>query len=459
MVVKEIIHEIDSIVDQEFDSLIASLQDFLKLKSISAQNIGMEECASFLKDTMESIGIDCKLLRRDGAFPVVFGEILNPSATKTLLIYGHYDVQPPEPLDLWDSDPFDPIIRDGKLFARGATDDKGNLWATIMAVKCLQQSGIKIPINLKFFFEGEEEIGSPNFKAYMEEHKELLSADYTILCDRGVHESGRPQMYLGHKGITHTEITIKGAKRDVHSGQAPFIPNTGWQLVWLLNKLKDEHDQILIPGYYDNVESPSAEDLDLLKKVPFDKKDYCEIYGIEDIVPQNEGVEALTSLLFNPTATINGLTSGYQGTGNKTIVPNQASAKLDFRFVKNQDPDRCVELIREYVQQHFEGEIEIKIGDVRNPSKVSPNAEVVQVAIEASQMVYKEDPVVWPMLDGAGPMSLFEEILDAPAIIVGLGAPFAYANTHAPNENISLKNYSDGIKMMAATYYLYGMRD
>ncbi|MFC0272854.1 M20/M25/M40 family metallo-hydrolase [Metabacillus herbersteinensis] len=455
----EVILSIEEKVDEELPNLIASLQEFLRIKSISAQDIGMEECALFLKDTMESIGINCKILEKEGAFPVVFGQILNPSATKTLLIYGHYDVQPPEPLHLWDSDPFEPAIRNGKIYARGSTDDKGNLWATIMAVKCLLEADIQIPINLKFFFEGEEEVGSPNFKAYMEENKALLEADYTILCDRGVHESGRPQMYLGNKGITHAEITIHGAKRDVHSGQAPFIPNTAWQLVWLLNKLKDENENILIPGYYDNVSEPNVEDLHLLRNVPFDSKEYSEIYGIRDILTKNDGMAALTSLLFKPTATINGFTSGYQGVGNKTIVPNKASVKIDFRFVKNQDPIRCVELIKDHLQKNFDGEIEVEIAEVRNPSKVSLSAEVVQVVIEASKRIYKEDPIVWPLLDGAGPMSLFEEILGAPAIIVGLGAPFAFANTHAPNENISIENYSNGIKLMASTYYLYGKRE
>ncbi|MDF2039811.1 M20/M25/M40 family metallo-hydrolase [Cytobacillus oceanisediminis] len=456
---KHTVETIEKRVEKDLPDLISSLQDFLRIKSISAQNIGMEECASFLLAAMKSIGIECKMLEKEGAFPVIYGEVLNPTAKKTLLIYGHYDVQPPEPLHLWESDPFDPVIREDKIFARGATDDKGNLLATIMAVKCLKDADIPIPINLKFFFEGEEEIGSPNFKAYMEENKELLSADYTILCDRGVHESGRPQMYLGHKGITHAEITIKGAKRDVHSGQAPFIPNAAWQLVRLLNQLKDENENIMIPGYYDDVLPPSTEDLKMLENIPFDKKEYCEVYGIPDILPKSTGVEALTSLLFKPTATINGLSSGYQGEGNKTIVPNMATVKLDFRFVKNQDPQKCVELIRGYLENHCEGSIVIKMGDVRNPSKVSLNAEVVQVAIEASKMIYKEDPVVWPMLDGAGPMSLFEEILNAPAIIIGLGAPFAFANTHAPNENISIENYSNGIKLMASIYYLYGMRD
>ena len=451
-----LVETLEKYVNDNKDTLIASLQDFLRIKSISAQNIGMEECAQFLKETMDNIGIETKMLRLEGAFPAVYGEIINPTAEKTLLIYGHYDVQPPEPLELWESDPFDPVIRDDVIYARGATDDKGNLWATIMAVKCLVDNDIELPINVKFFFEGEEEIGSPNMKAYMEAHQELMSADYTILCDRGIHESGRPQMYLGNKGIMNVEVTIKGAKRDVHSGQAPFIPNAAWHLVWLLNKLKDENDKILIPGYYDRVAKPSEEDLELLKSVPFDKEDYLKTYQIDDIIPKNEGVDALVSLLFQPTATINGLISGYQGEGSKTIVPNEATAKLDFRFVNDQDPEECKALIEDFFRKNYDGDIEVRYDDRRSPSKVPPSAEIVKISIDASKEVYGEDPVVWPFLDGSGPLSLFEEILGAPPIIIGLGAPFAYANTHAPNENISVDQYLKGIKLMATIYQRYG---
>lgn len=455
----KVLDMLESYVMQNKKTLISRLQDFLRHKSISTQNIGMEECADFLNDSMQKVGIKTKILRRNGAFPAVYGEILNSSAEKTLLIYGHYDVQPPEPMELWETDPFDPQIRDGKIYARGATDDKGNLWATVMAVQSLVECRIDIPINLKFLFEGEEEIGSPNFKAYIEENRDLLDADYTILCDRGIHESGRPQMYLGHKGIMNAEIKLKAAKRDVHSGQAPLVPNAAWQMVWLLNKLKNERDEILIPGYYENTVQPSEEDLTLLRDVPFNREEYCSTYGIWDIIQRNDGIEALIDLLFRPTATINGLTSGYQEPGNKTIVPSEASAKLDFRFVKNQNPEHCAEMVRHFLQQHSTGEIEIKFGDIRNPSKVSPKAEIVKVSIDSSKAVYGNDPVVWPMLDGSGPMALFGEILNAPAIIVGLGAPFAYANTHAPNENISINNYLDGIKLMAFIYYKYGKKE
>jgi acetylornithine deacetylase/succinyl-diaminopimelate desuccinylase-like protein len=455
MTSKQLIGTLESYVYEKKDELVSSLLDFLRFKSISTQNIGMEECAQYLKDTMEQIGITTKMLRLEEAFPAVYGELLNPTATKTLLIYGHYDVQPPDPVELWENDPFDPVIKDGTIYARGATDDKGNLWATVMAIKCLVDNQIELPINVKFFFEGEEEIGSPNMKAYLEEYNEFMVADYTILCDRGIHESGRPQIYLGNKGIMNMEVTLTGAKRDVHSGQAPLIPNPAWQLIWLLNKLKNDKEEILVPGYYDKVIQPSEDDLELLKNIPFDKDDYLKTYEISDIIPKNDGIDALIWLLYNPTVTINGLTSGYQDEGNKTIVPNKASAKLDLRFVNNQDPEECAEMVRNFFKENYDGKIEVKLGDIRNPAKVQPSEEIVKIAIESSKEVYGEEPVVWPFLDGSGPLSLFDEIISAPAIIIGLGAPFSYANTHAPNENISIDQYLKGIKLMATIFSRY----
>jgi len=455
----ELMQNINDYVERERDGLVSGLIEFLRLKSISAQNIGMQECAQALSMTMQSLGIKTEMWQIEGGYPALFGEITNSKAQKTLLIYGHYDVQPPEPLELWESDPFEPVIREGKLYARGATDDKGNLWATLMAVKCLKEIGVELPINLKFFFEGEEEIGSPSIEGYLSQHKDALKADYTILCDRGIHESGRPQMYLGNKGNMAVELKIKGAKRDVHSGQAPLIPNSAWQLTWLLNQLKNSQEEILIPGYYDDVLEPDEEDLKLLEGIPFDIEEYCETYGIKEILPKGEKINVLSKLLFQPTATINGLKSGYQGEGNKTIIPSEASVKLDFRLVKNQDPSKSAKAIKEFLKEKGPENLDIHIGNPRNPSKVSGQADIVQVAAKAAHDVYEKEPVIWPLLDGSGPMSMFEEILDAPAIIIGLGAPFSYANTHAPNENIGVQDYLYGVKLMAAIYYRYGRKD
>ncbi|MGI2328117.1 M20/M25/M40 family metallo-hydrolase [Planococcus sp. YIM B11945] len=453
------IKELHDHIEQNQSSYLASLTEFLKIKSISTKNMGMEDCALFLKNFMEEIGISTKMLKEEGAFPAVYGEVANPDAVKTLLIYGHYDVQPEDPIELWDSLPFEPEIRDGKVFARGATDDKGNLWATIVAVKVLLELQKTSSVNLKFFFEGEEEIGSPNLEAYMKNNKELLKADFTILCDRGIHESGRPQIYLGNKGITNAEISLTTAKRDTHSGQAPLLPNAAWELVWLLNKLKETDLEIMVPSYYDDVMGPSEADLELIESIPFDEQEYLEAYGIQKINGTGEAfdkVKTLTQLLYEPTMTINGLTSGYQEQGNKTVIPRKASAKLDFRFVKNQNPEKCVEQIKSHLSTLTGAAIEVSFGDTRNPSKVDPREHGVLKSIKAAASVYGKEPVVWPLLDGSGPMSLFEEILGAPAIIIGLGSPFAYANTHAPNENIGIDNYLNGIAMMAYLYSIYG---
>ena len=418
----------------------------------------MQETAGYLASAMQDIGLDARVLTLDGAFPAVFGNSLHPDATRSLLVYGHYDVQPVEPLELWHSDPFAAEVRDGRIYSRGATDDKGNLWATLMAFKMLKAAQGGVPLNLKFFFEGEEEVGSPNLRSYLEAYRDLLAADYTILCDRGVHESGQPQMYLGNKGIMSAEIEVQGPSREVHSGQAPLIANPAWQLVRALASLKDAGDRILIPGHYDAVSPPGPEDMELLEQIPFDKSEFLAAYGITDTLPGTGGLQALTHLLYSPTATINGLSSGYQGRGNKTIIPGSASAKLDFRFVTRQDPQACAAAVRAFFEERLDGcrDHRISLSEPVNPHKMNPSESIVEVARRCAARAYGREAVVWPLLDGSGPMAFFGDILEAPAMIIGLGAPFAYANTHAPNEYIGIEDYLNGIALMADIYETYG---
>lgn len=449
---------ISNLIEQDRETLLESLRNFLKMKSIAAQNLGMQETAEYLVTAMQDMGLDTRLLTLEGAFPAVFGDYRPPGASSTLLIYGHYDVQPVEPLDLWHSDPFGADVRDGRIYSRGATDDKGNLWATLMAFRLLKEVQGGVPIHLKFFFEGEEEIGSPNLRSYLETYKDLLAADYTILCDRGVHETGRPQMYLGNKGIMSVEIEIEGASRDVHSGQAPLIGNPAWQLVRALASLKDRGDRILIPGYYDQVDPPGNEEMKLLKRIPFDEKDFLSAYGLKETLPGTGGLQALMHLLYTPTATINGLSSGYQGGGSKTIIPARASAKLDFRFVLRQDPQVCAAAIKDFFEERLDGcrRFNLSMTEPVNPHKMSPAEPIVDVARRCAARTYGREAVVWPLLDGSGPMAYFGDILGAPAMIIGLGAPFAYANTHAPNEYIGVDDYFNGIALMADIYETYG---
>jgi acetylornithine deacetylase/succinyl-diaminopimelate desuccinylase-like protein len=445
-------------LEHDREALLESLRAFLRMKSIAAQDLGMRETAEYLVSAMQDMGLDARLLTLEGAFPAVFGDYRPRGAARTLLIYGHYDVQPVEPLDLWHSDPFGAEVRDGRIYSRGATDDKGNLWATLMAFKLLKEVQGGVPIHLKFFFEGEEEVGSPNLRSYLETYKDLLAADYTILCDRGVHESGRPQMYLGNKGILSAEIETEGPSRDVHSGQAPLISNPAWQLVRALASLKDSEDRILIPGYYDDVDPPGNEELELLKQIPFDEKEFLSAYGLKQTLPGTGGLQALIHLLYTPTATINGLSSGYQGRGGKTIIPAKASTKLDFRFVMRQDPRLCAAAINAFFEERLGRcrRFTVSMSEPVNPHKMSPAEPIVDVARRCAGRTYGREAVVWPLLDGSGPMAYFGEILGAPAMIIGLGAPFAYANTHAPNEYIGVDDYFNGIALMADIYNTYG---
>jgi acetylornithine deacetylase/succinyl-diaminopimelate desuccinylase-like protein len=449
---------ISNLIEHRREALLESLRAFLKMKSIAAQNLGMQETAGYLVSAMQDMGLDARLLTLEGAFPAVFGDYRPQGATRTLLIYGHYDVQPVEPLDLWHSDPFGADVRDGRIYSRGATDDKGNLWATLMAFTLLKEVKGGLPMHLKFFFEGEEEIGSPNLRSYLQTYRDLLAADYTILCDRGVHESGRPQMYLGNKGIMSVEIDVEGPSRDVHSGQAPLIGNPAWQLVRALASLKDHADRILIPGYYDEVAPPSEEEMELLKNIPFDEKEFLSAYGLNQTLPGTGGLQALIHLLYSPTATINGLSSGYQGRGSKTIIPARASTKLDFRFVMRQDPQVCAAAIREFFEDRMDGcrRFTLSMTEPVNPHKMNPAEPIVEVARRCAARIYGREAVVWPLLDGSGPMAYFGDILGAPAMIIGLGAPFAYANTHAPNEYIGVDDYLNGIAFMADIYDTYG---
>src|SRR5690625_3791443 len=288
------------------DHVAANEQQFLerlfvllRQKSISAQNIGIKETSELLKKKMEEIGIETKLLPTAG-HPVVYGEMINDPDYFTLLIYGHYDVQPPDPIEEWNSPPFEPTIRDGRIYCRGAGDNKGQLMAQLLAVETYQKVVGPLPINLKFVFEGEEESGSPNIAPFVEEHKELLKADLVYTSDGPMHESGRSFVLLGVRGILYVELNAKGADWDNHSGNKGNIaPNPAWELVDLLGTMRDENGKILIDGFYDDVVEPTEEELEQLKTLPYDRAAVAEEVGYEDL--SMTGEEYYHKLTYEPT--------------------------------------------------------------------------------------------------------------------------------------------------------------
>jgi len=448
----DLIKRLKAYVEENRERLIDELTAFLAQPSVSTTGLGIEETVVLLREHLEKLGFETRLLTLPGAYPVVFGQA-GPKEAASLTVYGHYDVQDPDPLSEWDSDPFKPQIREGRLYARGATDDKGNLWANIKAAQALMEVTGGLPLRLKLFFEGEEEIGSPNLRTYLQEYSSLLSSRATILCDRGVHESGRPQIYLGDKGMVSVRVRARRAKRDVHSGHAPLIPSSAWDLVRFLGTIKDEQGRILIPGYLDEVSPPDEEELELIRTVPFDPVQFRERYGIAAPLVSGTPEKMLTALLYQPTANISGLRSGWTGEKPKTIIPAASEAILDFRLVKGQESARAAEKIERFASESPWGPFELDIQPHFEEYRCPPSDPWARLAMDTARAATGRDPVVWPLLDGSGPLCWFHRYLGGPTFIIGLGSPFETANTHAPNENIGLDQYLTGIVQMAALLY------
>lgn len=447
------IAKLKNYVSENRRRLIDELMAFLAQPSVSTTGVGIEDTVRMLRDELGRLGFATRVLALEGANPVVFGEVQPAAAKTSLCVYGHYDVQDPAPLAEWHSDPFKPEIRHGHIFARGATDDKGNLFANVKAAEAILKLAPELPLHLKFFFEGEEEIGSPNLRRYMQQYADLLRSAATVLCDRGVHESGRPQIYLGDKGMVSAKIACRRVVRDVHSGHAPLIPSSIWDLIRLLESLKDPAGHILVPDYYQDVVPPSEQELALLNSIPFDPERFRKQYGISHILAGGDPIEILRTLVFEPTANISGITSGWMGAKPKTIIPAEASAYLDFRLVKSQKAARVSEKVTRFIESSPYGPFELEITPHFEEYRCDPSDPWARLAIAVARDVTGREPVVWPLLDGSGPLCWFHQDLGGPTYIVGLGAPFETANTHAPNENIGIEQYLTGIVQMAAFLY------
>jgi len=348
-------------IDAHQEEFVEDLAKLVRQPSVAARGEGIEQCAKIVEAMMKEVGLSTKIIREEGGNPVVYGELESEAAEKTLLFYDHYDVQPPEPLEEWISDPYSCEIRDGKIYGRGVADNKGNTVSRLKAVQAFLETVGSVPVNIKFVVEGEEEIGSPHLAPVIKANKELFSADAGIWEFGGIDRKGHPLVYLGLKGILAVELRTVGANRDVHSANAPLIPNPAWRLVWALNTLKNESDEILIDGFYDNVVPPSAEEMEYVKAIPFEEEEKKRDLGLNEFINKVTGLEAVKALLYEPTCTINGLLTGYTSAGSKTVLPNKAMVKLDFRLVPSQMPDEIFSKVVKHLNRHGFGDIEVTI--------------------------------------------------------------------------------------------------
>jgi acetylornithine deacetylase/succinyl-diaminopimelate desuccinylase-like protein len=433
---------------------VDELKDLVRMPTVSAHGTAIDETASVVLARAKRAGIAAEALRVDGGPPTIVGE--TGRGERTLLVYDHYDVQPPDPLDEWKTAPFEPTERDGMLFARGVSDNKGNLMARLQAIEAYRATVGELPLRVRVLFEGEEEIGSAHLAAFVAKHADRLRADGCIWEAGYKDAAGRPTISLGLKGIAYFELRVRGAKQDVHSSQATIIPNPAWRLVWALATLKDADDNIVIDGLMEHVRKPSPADVALLEKLPFDEDALRRIHGIDTFVRGLTGTPLLLKHFFEPTCTICGLTSGYSGPGSKTVLPAVASAKLDFRLVPDLEPDLVARLLRAHLDARGYSDIEIVPYHGERPSRWPANSDAARAAVAACRDVYGTEPVVYPLMVGSGPMSQVCDTLAIP--VVGFGSGNASSANHAPNENIAVADYLDHIRAFGRFLHAFAGR-
>lgn len=423
------------------DDIITDLRKLIKHPSISAQNVGIEECASAVNEVMRNAGINSNIIKLKDGNPIVYGEIKSNSK-KTLLLYSHYDVQPVEPLDKWKYNPFSGVIADNKVHGRGASDSKGNVIALIKAAKTFLDTVGEPPMNLKFLIEGEEEISSINLAKFVKDNRQMLKANASLCFDSSLNPAAAASIYAGLKGLLYIELRCKTASTDVHSGLAPIIPNPAWRLVSALDSLKRD-GKIIIDGWFDNIKAQTDEELALVDTLEYDEKKIKEEYGVKELQDKTVGKEALKKLLFEPTCNISGIQSGYTSTGSKTVLPNEAFVKLDFRLVYDQNTTDLIKKLRIHLAKRGFTDMTIyKLGTVE-PSKTDINAKIVKATSIAADQVYKKKSAPFPNMWGSGPDFVFTKILKLQSVWTGCSP--SYANIHAPNEFTTIKNVLDGV--------------
>ena len=433
-------------IDDHAEAFIARVQKLCRQPSIAAQGIGMKETAALVTEMLRQASADARLVPTSG-YPVVFGQIDGQPGSKVLGFYNHYDVQPPEPLELWESDPFAAEIRDGHLYARGVADNKANLVSRICAIEAYQNVKGKLPLTVKFIVEGEEEIGSVSLKEFARENEALIACDGLIWESGYKNRSEQLATSLGVKGILYIELRVRGANTDAHSATAAIVPSPVWRLVWALNSLKGADEKVLIPGFYDDVRPPTSAETALLEKMTLDEKDWKESIEIDDFVLQLSGLPLKEKYLFQPTCNICGFEAGYTGEGLKTVLPNAAMCKIDFRLVPDQDPFKILDSLRAYLDGQGFDDIEIKVWDADWAHRTDPNDPLVKAVVAAAGQVYDKPPVVMPTSAGSGPRYTLCGELGIPS--AGAGTGYYDSKGHAPNENIRIADFIEGVKHIA----------
>jgi len=431
------------------------LKALLAIPSISAlpqHAADVKRCAEWCADEMRRIGLQSVRLVATPGNPVVYGEWMGAPGAPTILFYGHYDVQPVDPLELWESPPFEATIRDGEIFARGSADDKGQVFMHFKAVEAhLKQRG-RLPVNIKFILEGEEEVGSENLDGFVRAHKQELAADVVVISDSGMFDRGIPSICYGLRGLVYFQIDLRGSSTDLHSGSfGGAVANPAFVLAQMIAQMKDRGGRVKIPGFYDDVVALQETEREEWKKLPFNEKKYKKDFGIPKLFGESD-YTTLERTWARPTFEVNGLLSGFTGEGAKTVLPAVAMAKISMRLVPNQDPNRIAELFEAYVKKLAPKTVTLKTTRMHGgkPWMTSFDNPFVQAAGRAIQKGFGKTPVFTREGGSIPVVSTFQEELGLPSVLFGVGLPDE--NAHAPNEKLDVSNFHNGI---IASAYLY----
>lgn len=437
-------------LEQNKERFLNELIDLLKIPSVSADSRhknDMIKCAETVKDFMLAAGADKAEVHNTAGHPIVYGEKIIDPNLPTVLVYGHYDVQPPDPLELWNSGPFDPLIKDGKIYARGSADDKGQMFMHIKALEIMTKTN-SLPCNIKMMIEGEEEIGSTNLGIYVKENKDLLKADVVLISDTSMISMEHPSIESGLRGLSYLEIKVTAANRDLHSGvYGGAVANPINELCKMIASLHDENYHITIPGFYDSVEELSATDREALNKAPFDLEDYKKDLGINEIVGE-KGFTTLERTGIRPTLDVNGIWGGYIGEGAKTVLPSEAHAKISMRLVPNQKSEDITKLFSDHFKSIAPAGVTVEVNPHHGgEAVVTPTDSVAyQAAAKAIKTTFGKEAI--PTRGGGSIpiVALFEDVLGLKTVLLGFGLD--NDNIHSPNEKYDIFNYYKGIETL-----------
>lgn len=451
---------IDEFVKRNQERFLDELKSLIRIPSVSTlpEHSGdIRRAAEFVADALRSAGMENVEVIETSGHPLVYADWLHAPGKPTVLCYGHYDVQPPDPLDEWISPPFEPTIRDGNLYARGSADDKGQMYSQIKAVEALRAVHGKLPVNVKFLIEGEEEVGGESISAYVPEHQEKLRADVALVCDTELFAEGLPTLCVGLRGLVYTEIEARGAAKDLHSGMyGGAAPNAVFALIELLSKMKAENGVIQIPGIYDDVEPPAPAEMRSWEALPFSETEFLKNEVGASQLTGEPNYSVLERVWARPTLEVHGIAGGFTGAGAKTVIPARATAKVSMRLVPKQNPHKVLAAFRKFVADHTPAgvQMEVRVLSAGPAISVNPDHPAIHVAAQAFAEVLGKETV---FIRSGGSIPIVGEFathLGIPSILMGFGLPDD--GLHSPNEKYKLANYYAGIETIAHFFEQYG---